>query len=108
MKFKNPEGQIARWIETLAAYDIKSVHRPGRLHNNADGLSRIPCKQCGRMEDDIQCDSLGDDAHLHALTVENDVNQSMREAQNSNSDIVTVKSWVKAGARPDAKGIAIS
>ena len=38
--FKNPEGQIARWIEVLAAYDMKIEHRPGRLHRNADGISK--------------------------------------------------------------------
>ncbi|KAK6177716.1 hypothetical protein SNE40_015762 [Patella caerulea] len=41
--FKNPEGQIARWFETLAAYDFEIEHRPGRIHSNADALSRRPC-----------------------------------------------------------------
>ena len=26
---------------------MKIVHRPGRQHQNADALSRIPCRQCG-------------------------------------------------------------
>ena len=46
MNFRNPEGQIACWIETLSSYDMKSEHRPGRLHQNADAVSLIPCKQC--------------------------------------------------------------
>jgi hypothetical protein len=46
--FKDPEGQLARWLEQLQEYDFEIVHRPGRLHRNADALSRIPCKQCGR------------------------------------------------------------
>jgi len=37
--FKRPEGILARWIETLAEFDYTVVHRPGRLHSNADGLS---------------------------------------------------------------------
>ena len=45
MKFKNIEGQIARWLETLASYDFEIVHRSGRLHSNADSLSRRPCLQ---------------------------------------------------------------
>ena len=45
--FKNPEGQLARWLEVIAAYNMKIEHRPGRLHKNADGLSRRPCRQCG-------------------------------------------------------------
>ena len=43
MNFKNPEGQIAHWIEVLSSYDVKGEHMPGRLHNIADGVSRIPC-----------------------------------------------------------------
>ena len=46
--FKEPEGQLARWMEKLQEYDFKVVHRRGTQHNNADALSRQPCKQCGR------------------------------------------------------------
>ena len=42
MGFKNIEGQLARWIEELAVYNMGIVHRPGKDHVNADGLSRIP------------------------------------------------------------------
>ena len=44
--FKNPEGQISRWIEVLSAYNFDIEHRAGRLHGNCDGLSRIPCNFC--------------------------------------------------------------
>ena len=43
MNFKNPEGQIARWLEILGTYDFKMEHRAGRVHSNADTLSRRPC-----------------------------------------------------------------
>ena len=46
--FKEPEGQLARWMEKLQEYDFKVVHRRGTQHNNADALSRQPCEQCGR------------------------------------------------------------
>jgi transposase InsO family protein len=46
LRFKNPEGQMARWLEVLAAYDFEIIHRAGRLHGNADGLSRRPCFPC--------------------------------------------------------------
>jgi len=42
-----PIGQQARWCETLEEFDFQIVHRPGRLHGNADALSRKPCRQCG-------------------------------------------------------------
>jgi len=44
--FKRPEGILARWVETLAKFDFEIEHRPGRLHNNVDGVSRPFCKQC--------------------------------------------------------------
>jgi len=47
MNFKEPEGQMARWLEKLQEYDFQIVHRRGRKHTNADSLSRLPCKQCG-------------------------------------------------------------
>jgi len=42
--FKRPEGMLARWIETLSEFDYEIEHRPGRLHCNADGVSRPICK----------------------------------------------------------------
>lgn len=49
-QFKNPEGQLARWMEVVSEYDIQIEHRPGKKHGNADALSRRECKQCGRDE----------------------------------------------------------
>ena len=48
--FKNPEGQMARWLEALQEYNFQIVHRQGRLHGNADAMSRRPCNQCGRQD----------------------------------------------------------
>ena len=42
--FKSPEGQIARWLEILSTYDYEIQHRAGRVHSNADALSRRPCQ----------------------------------------------------------------
>ena len=41
-KFKNPCGQLGRWMEELSQYDMELEHRPGAKHINADSLSRIP------------------------------------------------------------------
>ena len=48
MRFKNIEGQLARWIEVLAVYNMDIAHRPGKDHVNVDGLSRKldPLVQC--------------------------------------------------------------
>ena len=47
---KNPEGQVARWIEFLGTYDFKIQHRAGLKHMNADGLSKRPCDDCSYCE----------------------------------------------------------
>ena len=43
--FKEPEGQLARWIEKLQEYDFTIFHRQGKQHQNADALSRRPDEQ---------------------------------------------------------------
>ncbi|GBL82576.1 Retrovirus-related Pol polyprotein from transposon 297, partial [Araneus ventricosus] len=45
LNFKEPEGQIARWIQRLQEYDFKIQHRKGTSHGNADALSRRPCTE---------------------------------------------------------------
>jgi hypothetical protein len=55
MNFKDLEGQMARWLERMQLYDYVLVHRAGKDHGNADGLSRRPCieedcRYCQRVE----------------------------------------------------------
>ncbi len=59
--FREPDGQMARWLERLQEFDFSIVHRPGKKHQNADALSRLPCQQCGR-------DSHSEDVPVVALT----------------------------------------
>ena len=37
--FKEPQGQVARWLERLQEYDFEVEHRVGRAHFNADAMS---------------------------------------------------------------------
>ena len=39
---KEPEGQLARWLEYLSEFDFDIEHRAGVKHQNADALSRLP------------------------------------------------------------------
>ena len=48
--FKEPQGQLARWLERLQEYEFTIVHRPGKRHGNADAMSRRPCNQCGQSD----------------------------------------------------------
>ncbi len=45
-QFKHAEGQLARWIQRLETYHGTIIHRAGKLHQNADGMSRRPCREC--------------------------------------------------------------
>ena len=42
--FREPEGQVARWLAILSEYNFQVIHRPGAQHKNADALSRSPCR----------------------------------------------------------------
>ena len=46
LRFRNPEGQMARWLEILGSYNFEIQHRSGVQHRNANGLSRRPCSSC--------------------------------------------------------------
>ena len=75
--FKEPEGQVARWLESLSAFDFEIEHRPGCQHRNADGLSRIPCKQCKIQE--------WEEVHVCAITHTKDKN--LEDGDISNPEI---------------------
>ena len=56
MNFKEPEGQICRWLQFLQQYNFTLKYRVGKSHGNADGLSRRPCckdgcRNCSRLEE---------------------------------------------------------
>ena len=60
LHFKEPQGQLARWIEYIYQFKFVIVHREGRKHANADALSRIPTPQG-------TCDQYRADVQLHEL-----------------------------------------
>ena len=41
---KDPEGQLAPWIEFLSAFHFEIQYRAGQRHQNADALSRRPLR----------------------------------------------------------------
>ena len=63
MRFKDIEGQLARWLEELAQYDMQIIHRKGeKTHDDADALSRLPdplyycdCYRGGAEVDSLPC-----------------------------------------------------
>lgn len=101
LNFKNPEGQIARWIERLQAYDFEIVHRKGRTHSNADALSRRPCpqdcKHCWKTEHKAT------EIEVNALAVEPEIGWSaeeIRKAQLDDEDIGLIITAKEKSQRP--------
>ena len=83
---------------------MKIEHRPGRLHGNADEVSRIPCRQCGRSkEDDNKSDQLVI-SQLYSIDTATE-GKEITEVQNEDPDICQVKSWLAAETRPVYKDI---
>lgn len=108
--FKRPEGIMARWIETLAEFDYQIEHRPGRLHCNADGVSRPLCKQCfGKTDkkpwvDELdRADELTEPLGLRTLTWAPEISaEDMAAFQAEDDDISPVISWLNTDYSPTA------
>ena len=61
-QLRSVEGQLARWQALLQEFDFAIEHRAGKLHGDADGLSRRPCevgvcKHCDKA--DFYCRTCG-------------------------------------------------
>jgi hypothetical protein len=125
LSFKNPEGQVARWIQRLQEYDFEIQHRQGLKHNNADALSRRPClsqhcKHCDRLESkevETTPEQTGaakgaEVAVRVAITTPNeslDMERyaDLRKAHEQDSDIEPILLWKKKSEnRPDWETVA--
>lgn len=86
---KNPEGQLARWIGKLEQHDYEIVHRSGRVHSNADALSRRPCpskcQHCSRRE--------ATECKRTRVQGEEEDEQNLRGRQQDDADIGPVLAW---------------
>jgi hypothetical protein len=95
--FKLLEGQLARWMEELAQYNLEIIHRPGAQMINADALSRRPCNptcaHCSRREE-------REGEYLTAaIHLQDQVDWS--KEQDMDMDLKAVKEWLAADAKPE-------
>ena len=60
LNFREPQGQLARWIEYIFQFKFSISHRPGKKHGNADALSRPPdsSASCDKYESGMPLESL--------------------------------------------------
>ena len=132
--FKQPEGQVARWLEELSVFDMEDIeHRPGRKHSNADGLSRGPCPQCKmdhygekirrgkaattpidhsnvitRSQAKTETKTTSEDLSSNWLASFNLNTESFKLQQASDPVLSEVASWVRDGVRPKFSQISPS
>ena len=94
MNFKNPQGQMARWLEFLSTYDFTIEYRMGRIHNNADALSRRPChshkcKHCEKAEERYEPKEEPSQKEIANMEVRENVSESVNECvENSMPSLV--------------------
>jgi hypothetical protein len=95
--FKQPEGQLARWLERLAEFHIDLQYRRGAASGNADGLSRRPCNKdcshCLRKEDKdvVNCSLIGFDV--------TGIDWVSEQAKDDN--LARVREWIESGNVPE-------
>ena len=106
MQYKNPEGQVARWLEILSSFDKKIIHRPGRSRRNADGMCRIRCKQCW-MYSEVQAEDSAEKVAMHKQIAQVTEDQviDLKSAQDQDKDISKIRQWVESNEKPDRKAI---
>uniref|UniRef100_A0A5S6Q6B7 RNA-directed DNA polymerase n=1 Tax=Trichuris muris TaxID=70415 RepID=A0A5S6Q6B7_TRIMR len=92
-----------RWQQKLQQYDFVIEHRTCSKHANADTLSRIPCKQCGRHN--------AEEASQLVSAVLFDDSEEIRRVQWEDSDIAPIlkdkeagvtKEWTNRGRQSNA------
>ncbi|GBL83014.1 Retrovirus-related Pol polyprotein from transposon 297 [Araneus ventricosus] len=88
---KEPEGQIARWIQRLQEYDFEIQHCKGTSRGNADALSRRPCrescKHCSNAEEKLGIET---DTSVKVLTTSVDPWSSC-EIQKAQLEVPAIK-----------------
>ena len=110
----------ARWLAYLSQYDFRIVHRPGKLHGNADVLSRMPKgtkSNCVR-EDCADCIHIPIKPKANCYVTNNSqdatevlialpiwTNGAKSEWQRQDPDTLPVMNWKESGHKPEKSEI---
>ena len=123
--FRQPEGQVARWLQKLQEYQFEVVHRAGKSHMNADALSRRPCyesecKFCSNLEEKDAPNHTSDETSEGDCTskvVRNTTklgepsllswtHEELKTMQMRDQDIGPIVKWKCRGQRPEWQDIS--
>ena len=102
---KDPTGRRTRWAIELSCYDFDLIFKAGRIHSDADALSRL-----GNENDEVALDDdetsfvlIGmedpDEYSAIRLNANSDGAEQLRKAQDEDSVISEVKKFVKSRKR---------
>ena len=102
--FKEPKGQLARWLQVIDEYHFEIIHRAGKLHGNADGLSR-QCRQCGRVDNESTLREQNEQAKPESLARAITLEPEWRSVQLANwqqkdTDINPILTAMKSVLKP--------
>lgn len=102
LSFKQPDGQLARWMEDIAPYKPEIQYRPGSQHGNADALSRRPCAEsgCNYCEKRESNDALGKALAVAAIPSAPWDDASLKAKQSDDANLNLVLGWLRTGERP--------
>ncbi|XP_058864420.1 uncharacterized protein LOC131706752 [Acipenser ruthenus] len=109
LTFREPEGQVARWIEQLQAFQYRIQHRAGEKHANADALSRRPCARegcahCSRKEErEAELSRRGEEQCRVAVSAER---VDWRAHQDRDPDLRPILHWLEEQRRPPWEEVA--
>ncbi|KAK2899766.1 hypothetical protein Q8A73_012895 [Channa argus] len=108
LNFKQPEGQVARWLEILQEYDFDIQHRPGRQHGNADALSRRPCllDECGYCRRHEERELGPSAAAVTTGEGEPFSREQLQQHQEMDPVLAEVRSWLETQQRPEWPAIS--
>ena len=102
--FREPEGQVARWLELLSEYNFQVIHRPGLQHRNADALSRSPCKQCGQGEEIVadlaEQAPVADVASMQFCSIPHLSTEEICTMQQESPDLKLFSQWLHSNSIP--------
>ncbi|KAJ8385120.1 hypothetical protein AAFF_G00192610 [Aldrovandia affinis] len=115
MLFKEPEEQVACWIEELQAYDFTVVHRAGACHTNADALSCCPCTADGchycEQKEAQERESFAWRGRPGGMPVCCELQTvdvaKWRQQQEQDTDLQPVLQWVEAQQKPPWEEVAV-
>uniref|UniRef100_A0AAV2KVV7 Gypsy retrotransposon integrase-like protein 1 n=1 Tax=Knipowitschia caucasica TaxID=637954 RepID=A0AAV2KVV7_KNICA len=102
--FKQPEGQVARWLEVLQTYDFDNQHCPGQQHNNADALSQRPCviAECRYCERQEERDRDKPRVSTAAINPPDDLSsEQLQQLQESHTTLALIRKWLELPRRPE-------